>query len=719
MSTNPNHPKRPYPLERTRNFGIAAHIDAGKTTLTERILFYTGTIHRLGEVHDGAATTDHMEQERERGITITSAAVTCEWVQQSVVGVKKLHEGEKQRINIIDTPGHVDFTAEVERSLRVLDGAIVVFCAVAGVQPQTETVWRQADKYNVPRIVFVNKMDRVGADFNHVLNDVREKLGANAGAVLIPIGAEENLKGQIDVVNQKAIIYCDDDKLGSTFTVQELEGEQIEIAANARLELIDQIADIDEVLGEKFLMEEEITATDLIAAIRRTTISNDFIPVSGGSAFKNKGVQFLIDAVIDYLPSPLDVDAAKGLHPDNAEEVVLAPSDDNGKFCSLAFKLWADKFVGKLVFFRVYSGTVSKGDMVYNPRTGKQERVQRLIQMQADKTAEIDVAYAGDIAAFVGIKNVTTGDTLCDKKFQILLEPPSFPEPVIAMAVEPRTVADSDKMAIGLQRLQEEDPTFVVKTDDDTGQTIIAGMGELHLEIIIDRLKREFNVQANVGKPQIAYRESISSEAKGHGELKKQSGGTGQFAVVDIAVRPNEKGKGLTIENKVTGGTIPKEFIKSVISGVEGSMTNGVVGGYPVIDIHVDILEGEAHDVDSSDNAFKVAAIFAVRDAFEKAGPQLLEPVMDVEISTPIEYQGDIMGDLNRRRALIGGMENKGKISTLKAKVPLAEMFGYMTALRTVSSGRASFTMEPASFEPVPLAIVEEKFGVRQQKTSE
>ena len=713
MSTSPNHPDRPYPLDRTRNIGIAAHIDAGKTTLTERILFYTGMIHRIGEVHDGAATTDHMEQERERGITITSAAVTCEWEQLPVDGVHKLYEGQKQRVNIIDTPGHVDFTAEVERSLRVLDGAVVVFCGVAGVQPQTETVWRQATKYAVPRIVFVNKMDRTGADFNYVLNDVREKLGANAGAILIPIGAEEDLKGQIDVVNQKAILYSDDDKLGSTFTVQDLEGEQVEIAEMAKEELIEQLADIDEELGEKFLMEEEITPEDLKGAIRRMTISNQFIPVSGGSAFKNKGVQFLVDAVIDYLPSPVDVDAAKGMHPDDVEKEILAPSDDNAKFCSLAFKLWADKFVGKLVFFRVYSGTVSKGDMVYNPRTGKQERVQRIIQMQADKTQEIETAYAGDIAAYVGIKNVTTGDTLSDKKFQVLLEPPSFPEPVIAMAVEPKTVADSDKMAIGLERLQEEDPTFVVKTDEDTGQMIIAGMGELHLEIIIDRLMREFNVAANVGKPQIAYRESIATEAKGHGELIKQTGGTGQYGVVDIVARPNERGKGMSIDNKVTGGTIPKEFIKSVISGVEDAMSNGVVGGYPVIDVHVDIMGGEFHEEDSSDNAFKVAAILAVRDALENASPQLLEPVMDVEISTPIDYQGDIMGDLNRRRAIIGGMEAKDNTCTLKAQVPLAAMFGYMTDLRTVSSGRASYTMEPASFEPVPQAIVDEKFGAR------
>ena len=711
MSASPNHPNRPYPLERTRNIGIAAHIDAGKTTLTERILFYTGMIHRLGEVHDGAATTDHMEQERERGITITSAAVTCEWEQKPDAGVTKLFESEKQRVNIIDTPGHVDFTAEVERSLRVLDGAIVVFCGVAGVQPQTETVWRQASKYNVPRIVFVNKMDRTGADFNSVLEEVREKLGANAGAVLIPIGAEDQLRGQIDVVNQKAILYSDDDKLGSTFTVEELDSDLKVQAEEALEELIGQIADVDEELGEKFLMEEEITPADLKAAIRRATIANTFIPVSGGSAFKNKGVQYLVDAVVDYLPSPLDVDAAKGQDPDNEDKEVLAPADDSGKFCSLAFKLWADKFVGKLVFFRVYSGTVSKGDMVYNPRTGKQERVSRLIQVQADKHEEIDTCYAGDIAAYVGIKNVTTGDTLCNKKFNILLEPPSFPEPVIAMAVEPKTVADSDKMSVGLQRLQEEDPTFVVKTDEETGQTIIAGMGELHLEVIVDRLKREFSVEANVGKPQIAYRESITVAADGHGELKKQSGGKGQYGVVDLKVTPNERGKGLTIENKIVGGSIPKEFINAVYAGINDSMTNGVIGGYPVIDVNVEIVDGDSHDVDSNENAFKVATIFAMRDAFEKAGAQLLEPVMDVEVATPLDYQGDIMGDLNRRRAIIGGMETKGATCILKAQVPLAEMFGYMTALRTVSSGRASFTMEPASFEPVPQKIVEEKFG--------
>jgi elongation factor G len=711
MSSDLNSVDRPYPLLQTRNIGIAAHIDAGKTTLTERILFYTGMIHKIGEVHDGAATTDHMEQERERGITITSAAVTCEWVQKPNEGITKLFQGEKQRINIIDTPGHVDFTAEVERSLRVLDGAVVVFCGVAGVQPQTETVWRQANKYDVPRIVFVNKMDRTGADFNNVLKDVREKLDATAAAVLIPIGSEESLRGQIDVVNQKAVIYSDDDKIGSTFTIEELDSELQLTAETAREELLEVVADLDDVLGEMFLMEEEITNADLKSAIRRLTIANKFIPVSGGSAFKNKGVQFLVDAVIDYLPSPVDIVPAQGQKVDDENAVVLAAADDSAPFCSLAFKLWADKFVGKLVFFRVYSGTVSKGDMVLNPRTGKSERVSRLIQMQADKHIEIETCYSGDIAAFVGIKNVTTGDTLSAKKFDILLEPPTFPEPVIAMAVEPRTKADQDKMGLGLARLQEEDPTFVVKTDEDTGQCIIAGMGELHLEVIVDRLKREFKVDARTGTPQIAYRETISKESPGLGLLKKQTGGTGQYAKVNLVVSPSKRGSGLTVENKVTGGAIPKEFIKAVYNGIDDSMVNGVIAGYPVVDLHVIIVDGDAHDVDSNENAFHMATIFAMRDALEQGSSLLLEPVMDVEVTTPDEYQGDILGDLSRRRGQIAGMESKGAACTLKATVPLAEMFGYMTALRTVSSGRASFTMEPASFEPVPQAIVEQKFG--------
>ena len=707
MSDSPNSPDRPYPLERTRNIGIAAHIDAGKTTLTERILFYTGMIHRIGEVHDGATTTDHMEQERERGITITSAAVTCEWVQEKDESVCKLFEEQKQRVNIIDTPGHVDFTAEVERSLRVLDGAIVVFCGVAGVQPQTETVWRQASKYSVPRIVFVNKMDRVGADFQHVVDEVREKLGATPLRILIPIGAEDQLKGQIDVLNKKAVVYTENDALGSTFEIMDLDDQQLILAEEAYAEILDTLANIDDELGEKFLKEEEITVTDLKRAMRRATIANKVVPIAGGSAFKNKGVQYLVDAVVDYLPSPLEIPAAKGQEADDEEVEVIAPTDDNGKFCSLAFKLWADKYVGKLVFFRVYSGTVSKGDMVFNPRTRKKERIGRLIQIQADKHEEIQTCYAGDIAAVVGIKNVTTGDTLCAQKFDILLEPPSFPEPVISMAVEPRTTADQEKMSMGLGRLMEEDPTFVVHTDEETGQTIISGMGELHLEVIIDRLRREFSVEANVGKPQIAYRETITAEADGEGLLKKQTGGRGQYGHVVLDVAPSEKGSGLTTKSLVVGGAIPKEYMNAVNAGVGEAMTNGVVAGYPVVDVHVNITDGSSHDVDSNENAFKMAAIFAMKNAFKKARPILLEPIMDVEVTTPEEYQGDIMGDINRRRGHIQEMGTKGNVAIVRAKVPLAEMFGYSTDVRTISSGRASFVMTPASFDPVPQSIVE------------
>ncbi len=707
MSENPNNPNRPYPLERTRNIGIAAHIDAGKTTLTERILFYTGMIHRIGEVHDGATVTDHMEQERERGITITSAAVTCEWVQHPIEGVTKLFEEQKQRINIIDTPGHVDFTAEVERSLRVLDGAIVVFCGVAGVQPQTETVWRQADKYSVPRIVFVNKMDRTGANFENVFQDVKEKFGVQAVRILIPIGAEENLQGQIDVLNMKAVIYKDDDAMGSTFDIQDLEGDLLAEAEAAREELQSILCDCDEELGEKFLMEEEITTDDLKRALRRATISNQIVPVAGGSAFKNKGVQFLVDSVVDYLPSPLDISAAQGQSPNDESLEVFAKTDDNEKFCSLAFKLWADKYVGKLVFFRVYSGMVSKGDMVYNPRTCKKERIGRLIKMHADKHEDIETCYAGDIAAIVGLKNVQTGDTICQQDFEIMLEPPLFPEPVISMAVEPRTVADQDKMSLALARLSEEDPTFVVKTDEDTGQTIISGMGELHLEVIVDRMKREFKVECSVGKPQIAYRETISCAADGIGKLVKQSGGRGQYGHVVLNVAPEEKGKGITIDNLIVGGAIPKEFINSVLSGVRIAMSNGIIAGYPVVDVHVNITDGSYHEVDSNENAFKMAAILGVRDAFKNAKPILLEPVMDVEVTTPEDYQGDIMGDLNRRRGQIQEIENKPTHAVLKAHVPLAEMFGYSTAVRTLSSGRADYTMRPRSFEQVPQAIVD------------
>jgi elongation factor G len=705
VTTNPNSPDRAFPLERTRNIGIAAHIDAGKTTLTERILFYTGMIHRIGEVHEGTTVTDWMEQERERGITITSAATTCFWNQRAEVGILKSFEGIKMRVNIIDTPGHVDFTAEVERSLRVLDGAVAVFCAVAGVQPQSETVWRQATKYNVPRIAFVNKMDRTGANFDNAINDMRTKLGANAWPVLIPLGREDDLRGQLDVINKKAIIYSDSDAMGSVYKVEELPAECVDLVEAAYSDLVSAVADLDEELGLAFLEEQPITPVMLKAAIRRQTIANKFVPVVGGSAFKNKGVQYLVDAVVDYLPSPIDIPPARGQDPDTAAPVDVA-ADDNAKFCSLAFKLWSDPFVGKLVFFRVYSGKLTKGDTVYNPRTNKRDRISRLIQIQADKREDIDTIYSGDIAAIVGIKNVTTGDTLCSEDREILLEPPSFPDPVISMAIEPKTKLDQEKMSVALQRLAEEDPTFRVFTNEDTGQTIIAGMGELHLEIIRDRMMREFKVDANAGKPQIAYRETITKPSGGEGKLIKQSGGRGQYGHVIVDVRPAERGKGLVVENKVVGGTIPKEYIPACKKGIEEAILNGVVGGYPVIDVEVDIIDGSYHDVDSNELAFKMAAIFAVKDAFKKATPILLEPIMKVENSTPEEYQGDIMGDLNRRRGRIMSIEAKGGLSVINAEVPLAEMFGYSTAIRSLSKGRSSYSMEPLHFEQVPAQVL-------------
>ncbi len=703
--TNPNSPNRAYPLERTRNIGISAHIDAGKTTLTERILFYTGMIHKIGEVHEGNTTTDWMEQERERGITITSAATTCFWNQRKEEGVFKLFENQKQRVNIIDTPGHVDFTAEVERSLRVLDGAIVVFDSVAGVQPQTETVWRQANKYNVPRICFVNKMDRVGANFENVVREIQQKLGANAWPVLLPLGKEDGIRGQLDVINRKAVIYSDNDEFGSTYEVTDIPAEYRDAVEKAYADLVEQVANLDDEVGTLFLEEKPVSPKELKSAIRRLTCANKFVPVAGGSAFKNKGVQYLVDAVVDYLPSPLDIPPAQGLDPDTQEPKAV-PTDDNAQFCSLAFKLWSDPFVGKLVFFRVYSGKLSKGDTVYNPRTTKRERISRLIQIQADKREDIDTCYSGDIAAIVGIKNITTGDTLCDEDFSILLEPPSFPDPVISMAIEPKTKLDQEKMATALQRLAEEDPTFRVFTNEDTGQTIISGMGELHLEIIRDRMLREFKVDANAGKPQIAYRETITKNAVGEGKLIKQSGGRGQYGHVVVNVTPQERGKGVSVENKVVGGAIPREYIPAVRKGIEESVLNGVVGGYPVIDLHVDIVDGSYHDVDSNELAFKLAAIFAMKDAFKKASSILLEPIMKVEAVTPDEYQGDIMGDLNRRRGRIQSMEAKPLATVVHAEVPLAEMFGYSTAIRSLSKGRAAYTMEPSHFEPVPAGIL-------------
>lgn len=666
----------------------------------------------MGEVHEGTTVTDWMEQERERGITITSAATTCFWLQLEQPGITKLYAGQKMRVNIIDTPGHVDFTAEVERSLRVLDGAIAVFDAVAGVQPQSETVWRQATKYNVPRIAFINKMDRVGANFDAAIDSMRKKLAANAWPVLIPIGAEDYLKGQLDVVNNKAVIYSDHDQVGSTYVIEEVPEELKELQKRAYADLVEQIANLDEEIGALFLEEQPVSPEQLKAGIRRQTIANTFCPVVGGSAFKNKGVQYLVDAVIDYLPSPLDIPAAKGLNPDNNDQIEV-PTDDAGNFCSLAFKLWSDPFVGKLVFFRVYSGKLSKGDTVYNPRTNKRERISRIIQIQADKRDDVETVYSGDIAAIVGIKNITTGDTLCDEDHAVLLEPPSFPDPVISMSIEPKTKQDQEKMANALQRLAEEDPTFRVSTNEDTGQTLIAGMGELHLEIIRDRLLREFKVDANSGKPQIAYRETITTTSVGEGKLVKQSGGRGQYGHVVINIQPNEQGKGITIENKVVGGTIPKDYIPACKKGIEEAVLNGVVGGYPVIDVNIDIIDGSYHDVDSNEMAFKMAAIFAFKDGMKKAKPILLEPIMRVENSTPEEFQGDIMGDLNRRRGRIDGIEHKAGLSIVTAQVPLAEMFGYSTAIRSLSKGRSSYSMEPSHFEQVPenvkAAVLDEK----------
>ncbi|MEO0448001.1 MAG: elongation factor G, partial [Verrucomicrobiota bacterium] len=663
----------------------------------------------------GGATTDWMEQERERGITITSAAVTCEWKQLAEDGVEKLRTGEVIRVNIIDTPGHVDFTAEVERSLRVLDGCIAVFCGVAGVQPQSETVWRQADKYGVPRIAFVNKMDRIGADFGAVVEDIREKLGANAWPILIPIGSEDELIGQYDVINQRAILYQEDDRWGSTYRIEEIPTEDRGLVAEAYEVLHEQLVDLDEDLGLLFLEEEPIGAAEMKAALRRQTIAGTIVPVAGGSAFKNKGVQATLDAVVDYLPSPLDVRSAQGQHPEDEHEIVETTTGDHTPACCLAFKLWSDKFVGKLVFFRVYSGVVRKGDTLYNPRTRKKDRVGRIIQIQADQQTDIDVVYSGDIAAMVGAKNIATGDTLAAPGFSILLEPPTFPEPVISMALEPKTTADQDKLATALTRLSEEDPTFLVRTNEETGQTIISGMGELHLEVIQDRMLREYKVGTNSGKPQIAYRETITGTARGEGKLIRQSGGKGQYGHVILEVSPRERGHGLTMEDQVVGGAIPKEFINPCLRGIEESMLNGIVAGYPVVDLHASLLDGSSHDVDSTDAAFKMAAIFAMKDALKNANSTLLEPIMAVEVTSPEEYQGDVLGDLNRRRGQILNVSAKGNVNIITASVPLAEMFGYSTAVRTLSSGRASYSMEPSHFEEVPPAkaqeIAEKRFG--------
>ena len=696
-----NAAARPAPMEWTRNIGIAAHIDAGKTTTSERILYYTGTVHKMGEVHEGTAVTDWMEQERERGITITAAAISCAWVAS--VGPFK---GIKNRINIIDTPGHVDFTAEVERSLRVLDGCVAVFCAVGRVQPQSETVWRQANKYRVPRIAFVNKMDRVGANFLACIEEMRAKLKANAHPLFLPIGAEENFKGLVDLVQMKAYIFGEDasDPMGLNAVPVEIPADMVDTARSYREKLIEAVADSDDVIAEKYLGGEEIADHELMFAIRKATIALKFTGVIPGSAFKKKGVQRLLDCVINYLPSPLDIPETKGQNSDGVE--AIARSDDREKTVGLAFKLWSDPFVGRLVFVRVYQGQLKKGQSLYNPRTRRSERVSRLLLMRAMDKEEIDVAYAGDICAVIGVKDVITGDTFCDEDVDIRLEPPSFPEPVISMSIEPKSKSDQEKMGNALQRLSAEDPTFRVSTNEETGQTIIAGMGELHLEIIRDRMFREFKVEAEAGKPQIAYRETITKSADGEGKFIRQTGGKGQFGHVVIKMEPNEKGKGVEVINEIVGGVIPKEFIKPSTEGLLEGTRNGTVAGFPVVDVKLRIVDGSFHPVDSSEIAFKMAGIFAFKDAMAKAKPIMLEPIMKVEVTVPEEYQGDIMGDINRRRGQIQGMESREGACIITALVPLETMFGYATDIRSLSKGRASYSMEPSHFEQVPSSIL-------------
>jgi len=695
-----NAKDRPFPLEWTRNIGIAAHIDAGKTTTTERILFYSGAVHKMGEVHEGTTVTDWMEQERERGITITAAAISCAW--NASWGPWK---GIKQRINIIDTPGHVDFTAEVERSLRVLDGAVAVFDAVAGVQPQSETVWRQANKYHVPRIAFINKMDRVGANFFRCIDDIRNKLKANAHALFLPIGAEENFTGLIDLVQMVAYIFPNEDKdLGLTPVVSEIPPNMVAQAKEYHEKLIEAVCDFDDVIADKYLSGSPISVEELMLGVRKATISLNFTGVIPGSAFKKKGVQRLLDCVVNYLPNPIDVPPMKGQDSDGKE--VEAIVDDKAQMAGLAFKLWTDPFVGKIVFFRVYTGKLPKGMSLYNPRTRRSERVSRLVLMRAMDREEIDTAYAGDICALVGVKDVITGDTLCDEDFDIRLEPPSFPEPVISMSIEPNSKADQEKMGTALQRLVAEDPTLKVSTDPDSGQTILSGMGELHLDIIRDRMKREFKVEATSGKPQIAYRETVTKAAEAEGKFIRQSGGKGQYGHVCIKIEPNEKGKGIEILDEIVGGAIPKEFIKPSIAGVMEACNNGTVAGHPVVDVIVRLVDGSFHEVDSSELAFKMAGIFAFKEGMKKANPILLEPIMGVEVTTPEEYQGDLVGDINRRRGSIAGMENKSGACIITATVPLELLFGYVTDIRSLSKGRASASITPSHFEQVPNSLL-------------
>ena len=689
--------KREFPLERTRNIGIMAHIDAGKTTTTERILYYTGKSYKIGEVHEGAATMDHMAQEQERGITITSAATTCIW--------------NNHRINIIDTPGHVDFTIEVERSLRVLDGAVTVFDSVAGVEPQTETVWRQANKYKVPRMCFINKMDRIGANFYRTVDMVKERLQAVPAVIQIPVGAggpESNkpFAGLIDIVKMKALIWRDEE-LGAKWDEVDIPADQVEEANEYRTALLETIATSDDEFMEKYLGGEEVTEADIKRAIRKGTLAFDFVPILCGSAFKNKGVQPMLDAVVDFLPSPLDIPPAQGTNA-KGDEVVERAADENGPFAALAFKIVSDPF-GKLTYFRVYSGTVNKGDEIYNSTKERKERLGRILLMHANQREDLDVAMAGDIVAGLGFKETTTGDTLCDRNNLVILERMEFPEPVIHVAIEPKTKDDQDKLGKALKSLSDEDPTFRVRTDEETAQTVISGMGELHLEILVDRMQREFNVEATVGKPQVAYRETItkSVESVEYRHIK-QSGGSGQFAVVKISVEPTGPGGGYVFEDKITGGRVPREYIQPTNQGIQAALDNGVLAGYPTVDVKVSLVDGQYHDVDSSEMAFKIAGQMAFREAARKAGPVLLEPIMGVEVVTPDEYMGDVMGDLSSRRGRIEGMEARGNTQVVRAQVPLSEMFGYSTDLRSRTQGRATYTMQFHSYQQVPEVIAQE-----------
>ncbi len=687
------------PLEKVRNIGIIAHIDAGKTTTTERILYYTGRIHKIGEVHEGAAEMDWMEQEKERGITITSATTTCFW--------------RDHRINIVDTPGHVDFTIEVERSLRVLDGAVTILCSVGGVQPQTETVWRQADKYRVPRIIFVNKMDRIGADFFRVVGEVEEKLGAKPVPVQIPIGAEDEFIGVVDLIAMKAIIW-EEETLGAKYHYEEIPEDLVPVAEEWREKMLEALADVDEEIMMKYLEGEEITEDEIKAALRKGTIELQFFPMLCGSAFKNKGVQPLLDAIVDYLPSPLDIPPIKGINPKTGEEEER-PASYDAPFAALAFKILTDPYVGQLTFVRVYSGLMESGSYVYNATRDKKERLARILRMHANKREEIPVLGAGDIAAAVGLRETYTGDTLCDPEHPILLEAMEFPEPVISVAVEPKTKADQEKLSLALQKLAKEDPSFRVSMDHETGQTIISGMGELHLEIIVDRLKREFGVDVNVGKPQVAYRETIKKEVTSEGKFIKQTGGRGQYGHVWLKIEPLEPGKGFEFHETIKGGVVPKEYIPAVEAGVREAMETGVVAGYPMTDIKVTLFDGSYHEVDSSEMAFKIAGSIAFKEGAKKANPVLLEPIMEVEVTTPEEFMGDVIGDLNKRRGRVQGMEARGNAQVIKALVPLAEMFGYATDLRSMTQGRATYIMRFSHYEEVPPNVAEQIVGERNK----